>query len=102
MNQWNDPRFIITLLLIVLFGAAYLHDPADQAMKGAIIAAFSAAYGFWLGSKQNDKATENTGEAFKAIARAQAAPATDPEAIHPGDTVTLDKPDDPEEVRDGR
>lgn len=73
MSQWNDPRFIITLLLIVLFGYAYYHDPADQAMKGAIIGAFSAAYGFWIGSKSNEKAADNTGKAFSAIEAAARA-----------------------------
>lgn len=93
MSQWAEPRFIITLLLIGLFGFAYMHDPADQAMKGAIIAAFSAAYGFWIGSKQNEQATENTGKAFDAIkeaARAGTSP-TDPAAIREGDTITVEK-----------
>lgn len=94
MSQWNDPRFVITLLLIALFGAAYVHDPADQAMKGAIIGAFSAAYGFWIGSKANEKATENTGKAFDAIRAAQASPAVDPESedvIRAGDEVTVER-----------
>lgn len=73
MTQWNDPRFVITLLLIGLFGFAYYNDPADQAMKGALIGAFSAAYGFWIGSKANDKAAENTGKAFSAIEAAARA-----------------------------
>lgn len=79
---WNDPRFVITLMMIMLFGWAYYQDPSDQAMKGAIIAAFSAAYGFWLGSKGNDKATENTGEAFRAItatANANKGPSGNPD-----------------------
>ena len=65
--NWLEPRFIITLLLIGLFGFAYINDPADEAMKGALIGAFSAAYGFWIGSKTNEKAAENTGKAFDAI-----------------------------------
>lgn len=73
MSQWLEPRFVITLLLILLFGYAYAQEPADQAMKGAIIAAFSAAYGFWLGTRSNDKATENTGKAFDAITAAAQA-----------------------------
>lgn len=90
MTQWNEPRFIITLMLIGLFAFAYIDDPSDQAMKGAIIAAFSAAYGFWIGSKQNEQATENTGKAFEAItAAAQATPATDTPQ-----RVTIDQPDD--------
>jgi hypothetical protein len=93
MTQWNDPRFIITLLLIALFGFAYINDPADQAMKGAIIGAFSAAYGFWIGSKANEKAAENTGKAFDAIteaARAGTSAATDG-ALKSGDTVQIEK-----------
>lgn len=96
MSQWLEPRFIITLLLIGLFGFAYLNDPADQAMKGAIIAAFSAAYGFWIGSKNNEQATANTGKAFEAItAAAKSTPGpSDPGALHAGDTVELNKADD--------
>lgn len=96
MTQWLEPRFIITLLLIGLFGFAYLHDPADQAMKGAIIAAFSAAYGFWIGSKNNEQATENTGKAFEAIkAAANSTPGVaDSDVIRPGDDVTINKTED--------
>lgn len=94
MRQFGEPRFVITLLLIGLFGFAYIHDPADQAMKGAIIAAFSAAYGFWIGSKQNEQASENTGKAFSAIeAAARAGTPSDPDALHPGDTVKLNNPE---------
>ena len=92
MNQWAEPRFLITLMLIGLFGFAYLQDPSDQAMKGAIIAAFSAAYGFWIGSKENEKATENTGRAFEAIKEAQRSQPTSDDALHPGDTVKLEEP----------
>jgi hypothetical protein len=76
VTAWLEPRFIITLLLIGLFGFAYIQDPSDDAMKGAIIAAFSAAYGFWIGSKENEKATENTGRAFDAITAAVQTPST--------------------------
>ena len=79
MSGLGDPRFVITLLIGALFAYAYAQDPSDQAMKGALIAAFSAAYGFWLGSKDKEKATENTGKAFDAILAAQEAP-----AAHPG------------------
>ena len=53
-------------------------------------------------NKANEKATENTGAAFRAISDAAKASGTnsDPEVLKPGDTVTLDKPDDPE-ARDG-
>ena len=87
----NDPRFIITLLLIALFGYAYMQDPADQAMKGAIIAAFSAAYGFWIGSKGNEKATENTGKAFDAITAAAQAGTSANEVKVEGKNVTVEE-----------
>ena len=93
MKKAFDARFVITLLLIGLFGFAYIQDPADQAMKGAIIAAFSAAYGFWIGSKENEKATENTGRALSAIeAATKSGIVPSDDAIHAGDTVQIDKP----------
>jgi predicted carbohydrate-binding protein with CBM5 and CBM33 domain len=75
MSGWNDPRFVITLLLVGLFGYAFAQDPNDEAMKGAIIAAFSTAYGFWLAGKEKEQSTANTGKALTAILNAQEAPA---------------------------
>jgi hypothetical protein len=75
---WNDPRFVITLLLVGLFGYAFAQDPADESMKGAIIAAFSTAYGFWLAGKEKEQSSANTGKALDAILAAQEAPAATP------------------------
>lgn len=50
MSRWNDPKLALSFLLIAMFAGAYAYDPADEAMKGAMIAAFAAAYGYWLGS----------------------------------------------------
>jgi hypothetical protein len=77
MSGWNDPRFVITLLLVGLFGYAFAQDADDEAMKGAIIAAFSTAYGFWLAGKEKEQSTANTGKALTAILNAQEAPATE-------------------------
>lgn len=38
--------------IIVGFFAAYFSDPSDETMKGALIAAFAGAWGFYLGSSQ--------------------------------------------------
>lgn len=107
MSGWNDPRFVITLLLIGLFGFAYVQDPADDSMKGAIIAAFSTAYGFWLASKDKEKSTENTGKALDAIRAAQETPMAQAtptsDALRSGDTVTLTDtggPEKPPETED--
>lgn len=62
--RWNDPRLFLALLLIGMFAAAYWENPRDEAMKGAMIAAFAAAYGYWLGSSSgSDRKTELLGRA---------------------------------------
>lgn len=91
MTQWNDPRLLVTLLLIGLFTFAYINNPSDDMMTGAIITAFAAAYGFWLGAnKGNDKATENTGRAFAAIEATAKANSERPSG-RPGDPVHVEE-----------
>ncbi len=74
MNRWADPRVAISFTLIGLFAYSYIRSPTE-AMTGALIAAFAAGYGYWIGAaKTNEQASENTGKAFDAItATAQAA-----------------------------
>lgn len=50
MNKWNDPKLVLSLGLIGLFAWAYGINPNDESLKGAIITAFAAAYGYHLGS----------------------------------------------------
>ena len=51
MTAWNDPKLALSAILVALFAAAYFTgDQPDEMMKGAMIAAFSSAYGYWLGS----------------------------------------------------
>jgi hypothetical protein len=52
MTVWADPRTAVSLALIGLFAFAYVSNPADELMKGALIAGFSAGYGYWLGSSR--------------------------------------------------
>ena len=91
MNRWADPRVAITFCLILLFAYAYAQEPSDQAMKGALIAAFAAAYGYWIGAaKANETATENTGKAFdaiKAAAHANGAESKPHVVLEPGETA---------------
>lgn len=99
MNDFLTPKFAVALMAVGVFVWAFGHDPSDATMKGAIIGGFNLALGFYLGSTDRaNKATDNTAKAFDAItATAQATgSAPDPTAIRPGDTVTLDKPDEPE------
>lgn len=100
--SWRDdfatPKFVVALLAVGVFVWAFGHDPSDATMKGAIIGGFNLALGFYLGSTDRaNKATDNTGKAFEAItAAANAGGTADSNAIQPGDTVTIDKPDDAE------
>ena len=53
MSSWRDPRLWMSFALIGLFGAAYFTQAEpDEIMKGAMIAGFGAAYGYWLGSSR--------------------------------------------------
>lgn len=60
MTDKDKPRLCITAALIALFAYAYVQNPSDDIMKGALIAAFAAAYGYWLGSSKgsSDKADQ--------------------------------------------
>lgn len=48
--SWRDPKLWLSIILIGMFARAYDRNPRDEAMKGALITAFAAAYGYWLGS----------------------------------------------------
>jgi hypothetical protein len=90
VTNWSDPRLWISFALIGLFGYAYVREPSEL-LEGALIAGFSTAYGFWLGSsKGNQSATENTRAAFdtiKAVAGGQATgKADDPLHVVPEDS----------------
>ena len=90
-DDFKRPHFIIALLIVGLFAWAYGENTNDDTMKGALIGAFNLAIGFYLGNViGREKASENTGKAFDAItATANSTPSPESNAIHPGDTVTL-------------
>jgi len=59
VTGWRDPRFFLALLLIGIFAGAYFNEEKpDQMMKGAMIAAFAAAYGYWLGSSSGSRSKD--------------------------------------------
>lgn len=60
------PAAVISVLIIGLFTVAYLRNPSDQTLVGALIAAFSAAWGYYLGSSKG--AAENR-ETLNHLAR---------------------------------
>lgn len=67
MRSHHHFRGLITILIVVGFFAAYFMDPGNETMKGALIAAFAGAWGYWLGSSHG--AAENRATLDRVIDR---------------------------------
>ncbi len=91
MNGWNEPRVWVSIALIALFGYAFAHNPADEAMKGALITGFAAAYGYWLGSSKGATVAQEQVTAALRVA----SNSTDGDGSRP-----TGQPDDPVTVVD--
>lgn len=88
--SFRDPRFAIAMVIIILFAWAYYHSPTQE-MAGALIAAFSGAWGYFLGSSSGAaKNADNTGKALD-LAATVAPPAPAPAAVtlDPGQSATV-------------
>ncbi|MGI4876666.1 MAG: hypothetical protein ACRYG4_04200 [Janthinobacterium lividum] len=71
MNSLLEPKFIIAYTVIVGFFVAYAFDPTET-MKGALIAAFAGAWGFFLGSSSGAAIVrDQVGKALDIAAKAQ-------------------------------
>lgn len=104
MTRWNLRDALGMLLVLSFIGAMYVlfWRPIPSSNEQLIVYMLGQLSGFVSGvvayhyvmNKSSEKATENTGAAFEAItAAANAGTVTDPIALKPGDTVTLDKPE---------
>lgn len=97
-----DMRAIVVLLIFLFFGVAYAQNPTDETLKGALIAAFSGAWGFYLGSSrsageiraQADTATKTAREAV-AFARETVADALPAEPEAPTKVEVVQPPGKP-------
>lgn len=69
--QTLDPRLFVAFAIIGMFGWAFARNMGDDTMKGALIAAFAGAWGFYLGSSNN--ASRANDRADKALALGQTA-----------------------------
>lgn len=58
---WPSAREIMAFAVVGLFGFAFVSNPTDQTIIGALIAAFAGAWGFYLGGSKvgADTATKN-------------------------------------------
>lgn len=88
-------QLIIALLIIGYFGVAYLIDPADETMKGALIAAFAGAWGFFLGSSSGSKAN---GDIIRQIAKQPTVTATGDQPTITATSASVTATDQPEET----
>lgn len=87
MSELKDPKFIIAYSIIIGFAVAYCNHP-DDTMKGALIAAFAGAWGFYLGSaKGASEIREQVGKALDLAAAAQPSPARPDVVLKPGETA---------------
>jgi inner membrane protein involved in colicin E2 resistance len=65
----------VSVLILVLFGTAYLQHPDNALLVGALISMATLAAQYWLGSTAGAaKTTDNTGKALDAIRAAQNTP----------------------------
>lgn len=70
-----DPKVCIAFAIIFMFAMAYFQTPTpDDVMKGALIAAFAGAWGFYLGSSKGaaenrDQINKTTDTAIAALAQ---------------------------------
>jgi hypothetical protein len=88
-----DPRLFIAFAIIGMFGWAYAENMSDDTMKGALIAAFAGAWGYYLGSsntasRANDRADRALELSHETIKQLPAPPTPDVE-LEPGQKATI-------------
>lgn len=87
---FKDPRFVIAMSIITLFAGAYIATPTPE-MAGAIIAAFSGAWGYYLGSSSGAaKSADNAGKALDLAAAGPNGPIKPDVTLAPGQTAQAD------------
>jgi hypothetical protein len=87
VTSYRDPKLLIALTIIGLFAYAYVQRPNDEVLQGALIAAFSGAWGYFLGSSSGASANrDQVGKALDIAAANQ--PTIAPDVIlKPGETA---------------
>lgn len=91
-----DMRAIVVLIVFALFAWAFGNAPNDETMKGALIAAFAAAWGYYLGSSRSttetrQQITDATNQAREATALAREINAT-PSTTDEVQAVRIEQP----------
>lgn len=102
MTRFNDPRFVIAMLLMTLFAWSYWANPTET-KDGAVIMAFAAAWGYYLNSSNStNSARDQVGKALD-IAAANAPTPPRPDAVlKPGETAQALPATNPSGEAEGR
>jgi hypothetical protein len=90
LDKFLDPKFAIALVVLGMFGWALSVDPDDATMKGALIAGFAGAWGYYLGSSNSsNQVREQMGKVID-LATANAPEPTKPDIeLQPGESATV-------------
>lgn len=91
---WPSEQFVIAMTVVLLFGFAYVRNPGNDTLEGALIAGFAGAWGYFLGSsdagkRAGERADKVTVLAHDALRIANPAPPPDV-VLKPGETAQAD------------
>lgn len=79
-----DPKFLVSLILICLFGYAYFAETdrdVRNLLVGALIAGFSGAWGYWLGSSNSSNKVRDQMDRALGIAEASVPSPDNPQPV---------------------
>jgi hypothetical protein len=86
-----DARLLIAAAVIGLFAWALSRNPSDPTFKGALIAGFAAAWGYYLGSSRNAATANERSDAALSVtheALRRLPPPPEPDVtLKPGETA---------------
>lgn len=90
-----DAKIVIALIIVGMFARAYIKNP-DDTMKGALIAAFAGAWGYYLGSSNtaklaNDRADSAIQLGHEALKQLPPPPGSADQQVQlkPGETAEI-------------
>lgn len=94
---WPTEQFFIALVVLSMFAWAYARSSDDATMRGALIAGFAGAWGYFLGSSAGAKGSAARTDGALAIAQQamDKLPDKNPSTIlKPGETAQAELPAD--------
>jgi hypothetical protein len=93
---WPSEQFLIAGSILAMFAISYANQTNDETLKGALIAGFAGAWGYFLGSSDAGKRAGDRSDAALDIAKSavdsipSAPPSTPDVTLQPGDRVEVE------------